>query len=169
VTSAQERPAIPEGEPAESVQQLMQAYQDKLTGGLYESIYRLDAASLDALMQGQARTCATAFIDLTGLSTPMDLDTFLDEIRTAGPSQLETQREGDVIHWTELHRGECVCPLVRRRVIRLDQKLCVCGAHWVKELFQRVANTRVDVEAIETVATGADNCRFLITIKRDDD
>ncbi len=96
----------------------------------------------------------------------MDLDSFLDAMRTAGPSQVEIRREGDVIHWTELHGGQCVCPFVRRRVIRLDPKLCICGAYWVKHLFETVANTPVEVETVETAATGAENCRFRITIKR---
>jgi hypothetical protein len=147
------------------VQALMRDYQDKLVSGLYETIYAVDADCLDALMEGQARSCVAAFIDLTGLAAPMDLDSFLDAMRTTGPSQVEFRREGDVIHWTELHRGECVCPLVRREVIRLDPKLCICGASWVRRLFQTVANTPVEVETVETVATGAENCCYRITVK----
>ena len=156
-----------EGQLADWVETLVRNYQDQLTCGLYETIYRMDGACLDTLMDGQARSCVTAFLNLTSLAAPMELDAFLDVMRTTGPSQVEIQREGDVIHWTELHRGQCVCPFIRRQVIRLDPKLCICGAYWVKYLFETVADTAAEVEIVETVATGAENCRFRITVKRE--
>ena len=157
-----------EGQEPDWVQVVIRNYQDKLTGGLYESIYQMDGPCVDALMEGQARTCVAAFVPLAGLPARMELDDFLNTMRTAGPSQVEIQREGDVIHWTELHRGQCICPFVRRQVIRLDPKLCICGAYWVKHLFEKVAGTTVEVETVETVATGAENCRFRITVQRRD-
>jgi hypothetical protein len=116
-------------------------------------------------MRGQAEACLAAFLKLSALPTPMELDAFLRAMRTAGPSQVDIQREGDTILWTELHRGQCVCPFVRREVIRLHPKLCICGAYWVKYLFRSVANTEVEVETLETVASGAENCRFRITLR----
>ena len=148
------------------VEVLMRDYQDKLTHGLYEAMYGLDGASIDALMEGQARTCVSAFVELAGLPVPMDLGAFLQKMRTAGPSRIEIRREGDTIYWREQHKGECVCPLVRRSVIRLDPKLCVCGEYWVQYLFESVAHTPVDVETVATVATGAEDCEFRITLKR---
>ncbi len=150
---------------AEWVENLTRDFQDKLTCGLYETLYSLDDSTVNTLMEGQARSCVTAFTSLTGLSGPMDLDSFLETMRTTGPSQVKIERNGDVVHWTELHHGQCVCPFVTRQVIRLDAKLCICGASWVKQLFEKVANTLVEVETLETVATGAENCRFLITVK----
>jgi hypothetical protein len=35
----------------------------------------------------------------------------------------------------------------------------------VKVLFDTVAQTEVDIETVETVATGAQNCHFRITVK----
>jgi hypothetical protein len=151
---------------AEWVQALMRDFQDQLTCGLYEAIYSLDPPSVATLMQAQARTCVATFLKFADIRLPMDLDEFLHAMRTAGPSQIEIQREGNVIHWTEQHHGDCVCPFVRRGVIRLDPKLCICGAHWVQHLFKTVTNTDVDVETGETVATGAPNCRFRITVKK---
>jgi len=148
------------------VEVLVRDFQDKLTHGLYEAIYQLDDASVDALMEGQARTCVSAFTALAGLQTPMDLDAFLERMRTAGPSRIEIRREGATIYWREQHHGECVCPLVRRSVVRLDPKLCMCGAYWVQYLFQTVTQTAVDVETVTTVATGAEDCTFRITLKR---
>jgi len=158
----------PQGEAAEWVENLMRDFQDKLTGGLFETIYKMDDAAVDTLMEGEARTCVSAFIDLTSMSVPMELDAFLDRMQTSGPSKVLIKRDGDVILWTELHQGKCVCPLVTRDVIPLDPKLCICGAYWVKHLFKTAANTEVDVETLETAAQGAENCCFRITIKRDE-
>jgi hypothetical protein len=155
----------PDAPAVDWLQELIRDFQDTLTCGLYEAIYRLEQPGVETLMQAQARTCVGAFLQLGTLPNVMPLDAFLQAMRTAGPSKIDIQQEGDVIHWTEQHNGECVCPFVRRGVVRLDPKLCICGAHWVKCLFETVAQTRVDVETVETVATGAQNCCFRITVK----
>ena len=157
-----------EGAAADWVQDLMRDYQNKLTRGLFERIYAQETPRLDATMDGLAESCVAAFIDLTSMPVPMDLDSFLETMRTSGPSRVEIRRDGNVIEWIELHRGECVCPLIRLDVIRLDPKLCVCGASWVQQLFKRAANTEVEVETIETAATGGQNCHFRLTIKPGD-
>jgi len=147
------------------VQELMRDFQDKLTCGLYDAIYKLEQGSVENLMRAQAHSCVGAFLELGTLRAPLSLDAFLDAMRIAGPSQVSIEREGNVIHWSEQHEGQCVCPFVRRGVVRLDPKLCVCGAHWVKELFRAVTGTEVDVEILDTAAGGAKNCSFLITVR----
>jgi hypothetical protein len=154
-----------EGQTADWVQNLMRDFQDKLVCGLYEAIYSLDESSQDTLMKGQARTCVAAYLDLTKLPSPMDLDSFLETMRTTGPSQVDIHREGDVINWTERHQGQCVCPFVRREVVRLAPPLCNCGSYWMQYLFQAVTKTDVEVEMLETVATGSQDCCFRITVK----
>ncbi|MFN8544954.1 MAG: hypothetical protein U0807_12240 [Candidatus Binatia bacterium] len=153
------------GDGGDWLTQLMRDFQDRLTCGLYEAIYDLEQPALETLMQAQARTCAAAFLDLTGLKVPQPLDEFLVTMQTCGPSQIEITRDGDVIDWRERHQGECVCPFVRRGVVRLDPKLCLCGAHWVERLFATVTGTKVDVEMVESAATGAQDCRFRITLR----
>ncbi len=154
-----------QGDPATWVQELVRDYQDKLTCGLYDAIYQLDERSVERLMQAQARTCVGAFLEFADLSPSMALDDFLQAVRTAGPSPIDIRRDGDVIEWVERHEGECVCPFVRRKVVRLDPKLCICGAHWVQQLFAAVAQTPVEVETVATAATGSQNCHFRIHIK----
>jgi hypothetical protein len=150
---------------ADWAQELIREFQDKLTCGLYDAIYRLDDRAVQPLLHAQARACVGAFLQLGTLPTQMPLDEFLQAMRTAGPSQIEIEREGNVIHWTERHQGHCVCPLVTRNVIRLDPKLCICGAEWVRHLFETVTSTQVDVRTLATAATGTQNCCFLITVK----
>jgi hypothetical protein len=153
------------GQAPDWIQQLIRDYQDTLTCGLYEAIYKLDGRSVETLMRAQGRTCAGAFLKLSDVHSPMALDDFLKVMRTAAPSKIEIRRDGDVIEWIELHQGECVCPFVRRKVVRLDPKLCICGAQWVQHLFESIAHTRVEVETVETVATGAQNCHYRVCMK----
>ncbi len=147
----------------ESVDEELRCYQDRLTCGLYEAIYDLDDASLDTVMKRQARACVAAFLDLAGLPTPMDLDSFRKAMRGAQSMGAEIKQEGDVIHWTQNQRDRCVCPLVQRGAVRLDPKLCACSAYWVKYLFEEIGHTPVSVEIVETVARGGQTCRFKIS------
>ncbi len=145
------------------VQDLIRDYQDKLTCGLYDAIYKLDRRSLRSLMRAQAHACGAAFTDLTDLRGPLPLDQFIERMRMSG--LVEIHCEGNVILWDEQHNGKCMCPFVRRRVIRLDRRLCICGAQWVKYLFENVANTPVDVDMVSSAATGARNCSFVVRIR----
>jgi hypothetical protein len=147
----------------ESLNEGLRCYRDRLTCGLYEAIYDLDGASLDAIMKRQAQTCVAAFLDLAGLPTPMDLDSFREAMRDAEAMGAEINQEGNVIHWTQNRRDRCVCPLVQRAAVRLDPKLCVRSAYWVKYLFEGIGHTPVRVEIVETVARGGRTCRFKIT------
>ena len=149
----------------EELEAMLQEYQDKLTHGIYEAIYDLDEASLESIMRCQAHTCLDAFLDFSGVPSRMSLDDLPDALRDAEPLGGEIERKGGVIRWTGNQRGECACPLVRKGVIRLDPKLCDCSKHWVQHLFDRVAHTPVNVEIIETVATGGSACSFEITLR----
>ena len=149
----------------EELEAMLQEYQDKLTHGIYEAIYDLDEASLDSIMRCQAHTCVDAFLDFSGVPSRMSLEDLADAVRDVEPLGGDIERMGDVIRWTGNQRGECACPLVRKGVIRLDPKLCDCSKHWVQHLFDRVAHTPVNVEIIETVATGGSACSFEITLR----
>lgn len=151
--------------PATWVQDVMRDFQDKLTRGLYEAIYALDPPSTHALMCAQGRACSAGFLELAGLRGPLSLEELLNTMRFSGPSQVDIHRDGNIIFWEERHEGECVCPFVRRGVIRLDRQLCICGAHWVKYLFEHLAATPVDVDIVSTVATGARNCFFVVRLR----
>lgn len=150
---------------ADWVQELMRSYRDRLLGGLYEGIYSLDDEPLRRVMDAQAETCVSAFVALADIPADLDFDSFLERMRISGPSPVRMERTGpDELRWTELHRGECVCPYVRQGVIRLDPKLCLCGETWVKLLIERHARRRAQVSLVESVATGAENCVYLVKL-----
>lgn len=150
---------------ADWVEQLMRSFRDRLTGGLYEGIYALEGEPLERVMDAQADACVTGFIALTQIPPELDLPQFLDRMRISGPSQVVVEHvSDDELLWKELHHGECVCPHVRQEIIRLDPKLCLCGATWVRLLVERHAHRAARVELVESVATGAENCIYRITL-----
>ena len=147
------------------VEQLMRSFRDKLVGGMYEGIYQLEGAPLRRVMDAQAKACVQAFVSLTEIPAELDFDGFLDRMKISGPSKVELERiSDDELLWRELHRGECVCPHVRQQVIPLDPKLCICGATWVRLLVERHARRVATVTLVESVATGAENCVYRVTL-----
>ena len=147
------------------VQELMRSFRDKLLGGLYEGLYELDGGPLRRVMDAQAETCMHAFVALADIPPHLDFEQFIDRMKISGPSRVRIDHEGDdELLWTELHEGECVCPHVRQGVIRLDPKLCLCGETWVRLLVERHARRRATVEMVESVATGAQNCVYRISL-----
>lgn len=143
----------------------MRQFQDRLVGGLYRGLYELEGVPLRRVMDAQADTCAQAFVALHQIPPHLDLEQFLERMKTAGPSRITVERHGDdTLLWTEWHEGECVCPHVRRGTIPLDPKLCLCGETWVRLLIERHARRHAHVALSESVATGAKNCVYRITL-----
>ena len=150
---------------ADWVEQLMRSFRDKIVGGLYEGVYTLEGEPLHRVMDAQAEACVQAFVALTEIPAELDFDAFMERMRISGPSKIELERmSNDELLWTELHRGECVCPHVRQQVIALDAKLCICGATWVRLLVERHARRAATVTLVESVATGSENCVYRVTL-----
>ncbi|RMD82102.1 MAG: hypothetical protein D6815_10005 [Candidatus Dadabacteria bacterium] len=147
--------------------ELLRNFQDSITRGTFEGIYSLDGEALERVMHEQAEACVHAFVELFGIPADLDLDTFLERIQYGGSSKIQVERNGNEILWREEHHGECMCPLVKRGVIRLDEKLCVCAINWVRMLVERHARKPVQVELVDSVARGASDCTFRLKIAED--
>ncbi len=139
-------------------------FQDAITKGTFEGIYSLDGEALDRVMHDQAEACVHAFVELFGIPADLDLDAFLEHMKYGGSSKVAIERDGNDILWREEHHGECMCPLVKRGVIRLDEKLCVCAINWLRMLVERHTDEPVRVELVESVAGGAENCTFRVRV-----
>lgn len=160
-----DEPAASGAAPPDWVSELMAAYRDRLVGGLYSGIYRLEGAPLREVMDAQAETCMQAFVALHDIPPDLDLDGFLERMKTAGPGRVRIDRlGGGEFLWTELHEGACVCPHVRQNIIPLDAKLCLCGETWVRLLVERHARRHARVSLVESVATGARDCVYRIVL-----
>ncbi len=144
---------------------LMRSFQQKLTAGLLRGAYTLEGEPLRQVMDAQAEACVHAFSELSDLPPDLDFESFLERMRTAGPSKMElTRLSPDELLWTELHEGQCVCPHVRLGTIALDRRLCRCGETWVRLLVERHARRPAAVSIVESVATGSRNCVYSIRL-----
>jgi hypothetical protein len=151
------------------IQQAIRDFQDKITRGTYDGIYALPDDARDRVMEAQARSCVHACIELFAIPADLDLEGFLEHMKLGGSGKVDIQRDGDVIVFDEHRGGECMCPLVKRAVIRLEPALCGCGVHWIRMLFERHTDRPVSVELIDSVAQGSRNCRYRITLGRGTD
>jgi hypothetical protein len=145
-------------------EKLVRDFQDQITGGCYDGVYSLDEKSLDRVMECQADACVRAYVQLFDISDDLDLDAFLEKMRMGGSSKIGIRRENDTILLEEFHGGQCVCPLVTRKVIPLEPGLCRCAVHWLRKLFERRVKGPVHVELVGSAALGDENCTFRVTI-----
>jgi len=146
------------------LEEALRNYQDAITGGTWKGIYRLEGKALESVMHDQAEACVHAFVELFGISPALDLDQFLEQMQMGGSSKVTIERDGDTILWREEHHGECMCPLVKREVVPLDKKLCVCAVSWLRMLVERHTERTVEVELLDSVAGGSQDCSFRITL-----
>jgi len=146
------------------IEELLRQYQDVVTRGVYEGIYRLDEEARASVLACQGRVCCEEFVKLYDIPADLDLETFFTRMATGGPSRIRIQRDGDTILWEELHEGQCMCPLVKRGVVPLQPELCVCAVHWLRLLIERHARRSAKVELLESVARGSESCVFRVTL-----
>lgn len=147
------------------IEKMIRDFQDRILRGAYDGIYQLEGPALDRVMECHAAECARAFAELYDIPADLDLDAFLERMQLGGSSQITVERNGTEILWTEHHAGKCVCPMVTREVIPLDEKLCGCAEHWVRKLVERHVQGPVRVELVGSAAKGDENCVFRIVIQ----
>lgn len=136
----------------------------------------LDPESKTKLMHACGKSC---FIDAFGVASnekpPAQLaERWLAYLKSAGYEVLE---EGNVTvvnySWGREHQnpwglmikdGYCMCPIVESIPKGLSPTFCTCSVGFVKEMFQRYMAKPVEVELIESMQMGADDCRFRVKI-----
>lgn len=81
--------------------------------------------------------------------------------------------EGNVIHYQynssaetggATQDGVCLCPMVETKPAGLSSGYCQCSVGYVKEMFERRFNRKVDVELLDSVLWGGKRCKFKITV-----
>ena len=92
-----------------------------------------------------------------------DLEEFLNKLEEANPGWLKHQ--GDIVHATFQFLDGCVCPIVRKVPHdALPGTWCLCSAGLHKALFEETLGHPVEVVLEESRRTGADRCKFRITL-----
>ena len=92
-----------------------------------------------------------------------NLDDFLNKLVKANPSWFK--REGNIIHATFEFLDGCVCPVIKKIPHDgLSGTWCLCSVGLHKALFEETLGRPVDVVLEESRRTGADKCKFRITL-----
>ncbi len=136
----------------------------------------LDPATRTRLMQACGRSCYLRAFGVAGDLRPSreDLDRYLKHLEQSGT---ELTREGDrvtfLFNWGRDHQnpwgltirdGYCMCPLVESGPPGLSPTFCFCSTGYVREIFERSTGKPVEVDLVESLKTGGQDCVFRITI-----
>lgn len=153
-------------ESREFMEELLRSHCEEIVGGLYRAFLKMDPATLEPVLAEQAAACCARFLRLVDLPPDLDLDGFLARMERVGPGRIRIERNGPEILWREEHEGQCACPLVRREIVPLNDRLCLCAAFWLKGLIETFYRRPVTVELVETIASGASGCTFRIRLQQ---
>ena len=58
----------------------------------------------------------------------------------------------------------CFCHLVAKGPERLPDIYCLCSRGWLKEMFETVLGELVEVDLLDSVKRGADQCGFTVRL-----
>lgn len=136
----------------------------------------LDPETKMALMQACGRSCYLRAFGVASdvKASPEAADQYIQALEGAG-YKVERNAAGVLVHfsWGRNHQnpqgliiqdGYCMCPIVEPILKGLSATYCNCSAGYVREFFERRVGRPVKVEVVETLQTGADDCRFNVEI-----
>lgn len=129
---------------------------------LVESIdAHLDEETRMRVMESCGRACARRGPARVAEECRGNLDGWLATLAKWHGGEEYVQRQGDVVH---VICSECFCTLVKDGPARLPDTYCYCSRGWMKETFETVVEKPVDVDLVETVKGGGQQCRFTIKL-----
>jgi predicted hydrocarbon binding protein len=137
-----------------------QKFFERWVQNLMESMdAHLDEQTRTALMESCGRACARGGAINSARKCQGNVDrlvTTLEKWIGIG----NARRDGDVVH---VVYPKCLCHLVAKGPPVLPDTYCLCSRGWLKEMFEAVVGSPVDVELLDTVKRGADQCSFMVS------
>ncbi len=136
----------------------------------------LDDETRKTLMQACGRSC---YIGAFGVApsekpTPEEVERFIKNFESQGYTvEREAGKTTVVYSWGRSHQnpwglimsdGYCMCPLVEKGPDGLSPTFCLCSTGYVKEIFARSTGKKVNVELIDSLKQGGQDCIFRINI-----
>lgn len=120
----------------------------------------LDQDTKVRLMESCGRACARAQAVTAARACEGDLEQLLSTLgRWIGSENV--QKDGDAVH---VVYQRCFCPLMGDEAIEVPGTYCLCSRGWLKEMFETVVARPVEVELVESIKRGADQCRFTVRL-----
>jgi predicted hydrocarbon binding protein len=90
-----------------------------------------------------------------------DLEDFLSKLNQTGIGGGHLKRKGTQITARYI---QCYCGWVSGSEGPIPMTYCFCSAGWYKELFEKTLGKPVEVTILQSIASGAKDCRFIIDI-----
>jgi hypothetical protein len=136
----------------------------------------LDDETKIRLLQANGRSCyQRAFGAASEEKPPAEAGARI--IASLQMSGNEVKREKDktviIYRWGRKHQnptglvmqdGYCMCPIVESGPPDLSPTYCICSTGYVKESFERMFGRTVNVELLESLKTGGNDCVFRIEL-----
>jgi predicted hydrocarbon binding protein len=120
----------------------------------------LDEATRTTLMESCGRACARGGAVASAEKCGGDVDKLVSTLeKWVGKGH--ARRDGDVVR---IVYPKCFCHLVAQGPERLPETYCLCSCGWLKEMFETVMGTPVEVELLESVKRGAERCSFTVRL-----
>lgn len=120
----------------------------------------LDQETKMAVMESCGRACARGGPLRTARACAGDLDAFLSKLENwVGKGNV--RKDGKVVH---LVYPKCLCHLVADGPPRLPDTYCYCSLGWLKEMFETVVGSPVEVSLTGSIKRGAERCSFTIQL-----
>ena len=126
-----------------------------------------DEKARNKCLEATGRLCNSLFLPYAGLSTDVDIDTFIKNFNNAFPGERKLVKIGSVIYYeyfqgTGSHtaRGECGCPMIRDGYQEPKPAWCRCGDYWYKTMIEAVVGHPVEVELTSScIRNGSPTCK----------
>jgi hypothetical protein len=129
------------------------AFVQRWVESLMESMDdHLDAETRVELMEACSRACARTGPARVARDCQGNLEQWLTILTRWHGGEEYVQRDGVAI---EVLCADCVCALVKDGPARLSDTACTCYLGWMKETFEMVMGTPLDVTLVESVKRGA--------------
>jgi hypothetical protein len=120
----------------------------------------VDAEEKIKLLEDCGRACAGRHAKSEAAKHTGNLEGWLQALRKwVGPENV--RREGNSIR---VVYSKCFCPLVQDSPPLLSDTYCNCSRGWLKEVFETVVGSSVEVKLEESIMRGGNQCRFSVMI-----
>jgi len=118
----------------------------------------LDEQTKTALMESCGRACARGGAINSAKTCQGNADRLVTTLENS-IGKGHARRDGDVVHVVYPKR---LCHLVAKGPPALPDTYCLCSRGWLKEMFETVLGEPVEVELLDSVKRGADQCSFTV-------
>ena len=138
-----------------------QKFTERWVVNLMESLdAHLDEETKATVMESCGRACACG----GAISSAEDCTGNVDKLLSTLEKWIgkgNARRDGDVVH---VVYPRCLCHLVANGPERLPDAYCLCSRGWLKEMFETVLGELVEVDLLDSVKRGADQCGFTVRL-----